>query len=175
MQNNIIILNGDYDNIDACERVIKYAINSKYNAGVTANNVYMFENIKTIAQRFEMTRKIYGKNEGRKIYHIIISLDINYLGYCNVDIYAEKVVQYFRNYQVVAVQHFRSDKNAHNWHIHLIINAVSFITGNRFYANRMELFDFASYLKHLTNVRHEVIWDSEEYFDELYDDYEYVR
>ena len=94
------------------------------------------------------TQKAFGKNQGRRVYHMIVSFpeevkDLQYVKHSAKAVAAE----IFKRHQVFYGIHASTE----NLHIHFAINAVSYIDGRKWHMNKTEFEGFREYLIQLLN------------------------
>lgn len=120
-------ISGSYDDQRACANVINYIFQyyktpndliGGYGAIVTTTN--------QCVECFEIVKNIFNKQDGRQLKHIIISFERNFNDLNAIYEMAFDFARFFANdYQVVFAVH--EDKPC--YHIHLVINSVSFKDG----------------------------------------------
>ena len=113
----------------------------------------LVRNIKESVEIINAIQKYMGKDNGRRMYHFVISFpedidDINF-----VCIAADAIADYIgQEYQLIYGIH--TDTN--NLHIHVAINSVSYRTGLKWHKNKNE---FARWRKNILNIVEKVLND----------------
>lgn len=90
------------------------------------------------ANQMIAVQKALKKDNGRRVYHIVVSFPKNVREKKLIQNSAEDIAEmFFKRYQVYYGIHVSRE----NWHIHFAVNAVSYITGNKWHQNKRELRD----------------------------------
>ena len=90
-------------------------------------------------------RKYFGKLSGNPLMHFIISFDDKVVTLDHANILAEQLTLFFRNeYQVLWSVHFLQ-RGCSNFHVHIIINSVSYINGKMYHSLASEITRFKDY------------------------------
>lgn len=90
------------------------------------------------ANQMIAVQKALKKDNGRRVYHIVVSFPKNIREKGLIQNSAEDIAEmFFKKYQVYYGIHVSRE----NWHIHFAVNAVSYITGNKWHQNKRELSD----------------------------------
>ena len=91
------------------------------------------------------TAEMFGKASGVKLRHFIVSFEPTEVSEPIVayDIAKRSAAFFFGEYQTIFAVH--EDKP--HLHIHIVINAVSYMDGHRYYGKRQEFNTFKSYIK----------------------------
>lgn len=90
------------------------------------------------ANQMIAVQKALKKDNGRRMYQIIVSFPKNMREKEMIQNIAEGIAEmFFKKYQVYYGIHVSRE----NWHIHFAVNAVSYITGNKWHQNKRELSD----------------------------------
>lgn len=137
---NVIIMDKNYLNEDALENVISYALrvdNDELNN--TSFSVYwdgsgvLVSSPNSSIESFKVVKRLYNRNGGNLLHHIIITIDEKSLSsneafsiarnICN-NIGFEILSNGFQN--ITFIHH-----TVHSTHIHLIINSINYHNGNR--------------------------------------------
>lgn len=150
------IVNEPYSSIGDLNRVIDYVTNpeetrekedeKKRFIGGLGVNPYHSE---MMIQQMLAVKKIFHKEEGRQLRHIIVSFEKEW----NVDpqtaLYiAYGIAQYYSNrYQICFGVHQSTD----NLHIHFVMNTVSFIDGRMYSGAFRELEQFKTHVSEVIN------------------------
>ena len=99
----------------------------------------------------------YGKESGNPLIHIIVSLDQCAQTIEKACEYADEFARYYKNkYQVIWAVH-EKERGASRFHVHLIINSVSYVNGKMFHGDLSEMNAYSRYISKLTKqkVRYE--------------------
>ena len=148
----IKIVNKKYKDSYAIENLIKYTVTDKaskracrYRGGHGA--YYM--NAKKAAKQFQIIQEYYKKQTGKRVHHMIISFDNGIDDLYAIDSLAKIIVyDILREYQSVYAIHEDTD----NLHIHIVWNAVNFVTGKKWHISRPEFSELKKYIKTLANI-----------------------
>lgn len=122
----VIIPSGNYDNLDAVENTIKYAMRLD-NMGLIGGYGVVLSNEDGIAEQFHIVKEVYNKTTGKQVIHIVFSVD----GKCFLKPEHVKKLGYLlgnafgRERQVLFGVH---DDTKH-LHIHMVINTIAFTNG----------------------------------------------
>jgi len=95
----------------------------------------LIKDIDTIVPMIGIVQKKLGKDKGRRIYHFIISFESD-MKYQEIAYIAANAIADFvgKEYQLVFGVHEDTD----NIHIHMAVNAVSYIDGKKWHKNKKE-------------------------------------
>lgn len=106
-------------------------------------------NAEKAAEHIIMTQRAYGKDNKRRLYHMIISFPDNMRSKNAIKKMAENVADlFFSDFQVYYGIHTAKE----NWHIHVAINAVSYRTGKKWHQNKKELADMKKRIRRLASA-----------------------
>ncbi|MBR3044897.1 MAG: relaxase/mobilization nuclease domain-containing protein [Oscillospiraceae bacterium] len=95
----------------------------------------------------------YGKVSSNPLIHIMISLDQCAQAAEKACEYADKFARYFKNkYQVIWAVHEKK-RGVSRFHVHLIINSVSYVNGKMFHGDIGEMNAYSKYISKLTNQK----------------------
>jgi len=129
-----IIINklGAHKNTDAVEHVICYMCTSPFATHCNGRGVFTYAP-EAVITGFEMTKKMYYKDDGKQVTHIIIESQKEGLGVGGLIYVAEAALDYFfgNGFQCFYVIHNGSHDNARNCHIHLAVNTINYMDGKR--------------------------------------------
>lgn len=101
------------------------------------------------AKQMLAVQKAYGKTDGRRMYHLIVSYPKNMKKKDAVINATERIAEMlFQDYQVFYGIH---TSTAH-WHAHYAINAVSYTTGKKWHQNKKEFAEMKEIIFRL--IRH---------------------
>lgn len=166
---NIIIVNENYKNEDAAYNTINYVFGSEYYQYSGAVGLLWYpslrqcqtdkvlgvneidSNIKFLADSFQAVKTTYNKLEGQQVVHIVVGFESKdimnpTLAYIFADQFANYIGQRF---QVIYGVHQGSDYSKYYLHVHLIINTISYVDGNRFYDRRGDYYDLGNVAKEI--------------------------
>lgn len=109
-------------------------------------------NAERAAEHIIMTQRVYGKDNKRRLYHMIISFPDDMRSKSAIRQTAESVADmFFSNFQVYYGIHTAKE----NWHIHFAINAVSYRTGKKWHQNKKQLADMKRRIRGLVSAINE--------------------
>ncbi|GEM_PF-3126570 len=137
---NIIFKTGNYDNEDVIENLVNYIEKKKYFDSSGSGGCFLLPNINNAEQvkvAFNTVKNACAKNGGRLVHHIVVGFgDLPDISGYTVKNIADWIVLYFlgKGYQTFYGIHFSGDKNDRYWHIHIVLNSVNAITGERYCA-----------------------------------------
>ena len=128
----IKLVNETYSNSDAIKNVYNYMTNAVKTNGLTGGyNVVPAYSV----QMMRTVKKLYGKDDGKQLLHIIISLsekeNISEEAMYRISLH---IASFFRDYQVV----FSVHSNTGHIHTHFMVNTVSFRDGSRINENEIK-------------------------------------
>ena len=96
-------------------------------------------------------RKYFGKTSGNPLIHFIVSFDETVVTVDTAILLAERLTNFYCNqYQILWCVHFKQ-RGCSNFHVHFIINSVSFINGMMFHSSASEISRFANYAEIVLN------------------------
>lgn len=147
----IVMKTGEHRNTDAIDKVIHYIFSSSFYAYGGVNRVFGI-NEQAIVDSFKVIQEHFDKTDGKHIQHIIIGFDKKEgIGIGMAYNIAIAAAQYIGNrFQCCYAVHKGSSDNPNYVHIHLAINTVSWLDGNRYYETNQNLYDLAGYLNNST-------------------------
>lgn len=137
---NLIFKVKNYVNEDAVEMLVDYILSSIYIEcyGTRGCFIYPNQNIaEGVRASFHAAKNVYDKANGQLVQHIIVGfgdMDISEGQVCTV---ANVIADYFfiRGYQVFWGSHWGSERSDSYRHIHIALNNVNAMTGERFCAS----------------------------------------
>lgn len=88
-------------------------------------------------------RKYFGKVSGNPLMHFIVSFDEKVVTKDQAVYLASQLTNFFSNrYQGVWCVHFKQ-RGCSNFHVHIVINSVSFVNGKMYHSSAAEIARFA--------------------------------
>lgn len=150
---------GAYQNEDAVARLSGYMTQSPYYSTCNGRGVSgCFP--KDVIRSFQFVKGMYGKEDGRQTAHFIIGVkEKEMLIFTELVEIGEAAVDYFyhKGFQSIYALHSGSGKDKNYQHIHLAVNTISYLDGNRLY----ESFDITSdFRKTMERVFPQIRWYS---------------
>lgn len=124
-------ISGSYDNPEALGNVLKYIVNfqkilygSVYGGAVDPEHAL---------QQIQILKECYGKTEGRRIRHFVLSFGPkDRIDEDDAIFLCREIALYCgARFQCVCGTHF----NTNNWHLHFMTNTVSYLDGRRYSAS----------------------------------------
>lgn len=119
-------MNNKFSDSKAVDNLVRYILldkdgeNKRQYAGGRGVD---YLNWKNAAKQFKCVQRYFGKESGRRIYHMVVSFPEEYDDLYEVYMLGERMVnQLFGGYQCVFALH----ENTDNLHIHFAWNAVSY-------------------------------------------------
>jgi len=110
-------------------------------------------------------KKLYRKGDKRQFIHLTMTPTTTETGLSDIDYLelAREIAEYFHGYQSLYAVH----KDTYHPHIHLVINSVNFISGNKFSQSKLDLNRFRAECNNiLSKRRFDIIRDSANSFYE---------
>jgi len=142
-QATLLVIKKDYKGDTAIDNVIGYALDS-YFADL---DEVMLHNIRSdsydhIVEDFYNAQSSLDMTNRRRLFHFILTTPISKDMYRTLDEGAEELLEYFESlgHQVIMVPHDSSKTNCLNYHWHIIVNSVSYLTRKMLY-NRYETYN----------------------------------
>ena len=146
---------GKYKNNKDIKHLLEYVVTDKD----TGTKVKYWDcrglvrNIKDSVKIISSIQKYMGKDEGRRMYHFIISFPEKVDDLNIVCIVADAIADYIgQEYQLMYGIH----TNTNNLHIHIAMNSVSYRTGLKWHKNKTE---FAQWKKHVVSIAESILKD----------------
>ena len=152
----LIIMEKKYDNNVAIGNVINYihnSINRMYSVAMGTTG----DTVEDTIHSFERTQKMWGKANGKRIHHLVMSFEkskeptleqLKYITYC--------VTEYFsqvKKFQIFSGAHIEQVYNKDNKHIHFAINPINYVNGCRFQNRREDYIELFRYLAENCDVK----------------------
>lgn len=127
---------------------------------VDPNNAY---------EQMMVVKKYFSKTSGNQLMHFVVSFDVRSVQDENVALhYGYRIAQYFGDrFQTVFSVHekdsYYNGRLKSMYHVHFILNSVSFVDGKMFAESKGEIARFAEYIGKVTRSKNcRVIYGSEE-------------
>lgn len=149
----LIIPAGKYENIDATENVIKYALRLGDMSLVGGYGV-MLTNAEDIADQFYTVKKIFNKTEGKQVIHFIFSVDkscflkpehVRRLGYM--------LGEFFGNERQVV---FGVHNDTEHLHIHMVVNTIAYTNGT--YCGYFDIGQLRNHMRRCADCIMDEVW-----------------
>ena len=151
MSDVVRIVNKEYNDSQTLAVLINYILTDKNNkpnfcyyiGGINVNPHSAF-------QEMMYTKKFFRKTEGRYVRHFIVSPDKNlvFMGHELYTLAFQISAYYSQRYQIIFSVHEDTD----HWHIHFVMNTVSFVDGKMFSEGPYELAQFKDYVEALIRI-----------------------
>lgn len=135
MNPTILVLRKPYQNEDALQNVVSYAVESVF---ADFDEILATENIR-IDQECHIIEDMLAVQQGvpmenhRRVHHLVLTMP-----FCNamqrtLTTGAEYAIEYFQQlgFQAIAVPHYGSKNHYYQFHIHIAVNSISFIDSRR--------------------------------------------
>jgi hypothetical protein len=147
------MLNKHYPSDKDISNVINYIAGNGKNRGkeqiLKCRGLGVSQDMNEATQQMIAVQRAYGKDNKRRLYHLIVSYPPDKVGESTLINTAEAIAYFlFEDYQVFYGIHV-SKKHKH---IHFAINAVSYRTGNKFHQNAQEYKQFKEDLTAIINI-----------------------
>ena len=127
---------GAHRNVEAVTALTNYMTKSDFFGGYNSRGV-IGNTAESIIEGFEFTKRMYEKEDRKQICHMIIGTKRE--GICLGEMWeiAETAVDYFyrMGFQCFYAIHKGSSSDPDYLHVHLAVNTVNFVSGNRLYEN----------------------------------------
>lgn len=121
------IINGKYENVDAVDNVINYALRMGDMKIVGGYGVTL-TSAKDIINQFYTVKKLYNRMNGKQVLHIMFSVDKTaYLNPVQVKMLGDLLGLYFAEDRQVV---FGVHTDTEHMHIHMVINTIAFTNGS---------------------------------------------
>lgn len=147
---NLIFKVKNYTNEDVVDTLVDYIMSSVYIECYGTRGCFILPN-QNIAQNvkasFHAVKNVYDKANGQLVQHIIVGFGDMDISEEEVCIVANAISNYFffQGYQLFWGSHWGSERSVSYRHIHIALNNVNAMTGERFsasYENMGKLKDF---------------------------------
>ena len=161
----IKIVPGDYINEEAVENVIRYIMRLHNPLLVDGCGVFPLEENYIIGQ-FNYVKDYYNMHCGKKVFHMVISVDpsLRFDEY-NLMKLGKLISRFFgSDRQVVYVVHNDTD----NLHIHMCVNTVSFVNGK--YTDFFDMLEIKEYAERCLSLVVDEKWFNKKCYTEEYND-----
>lgn len=139
------IVTEQYVNPDALEKVIDYVFrNAKLIGGLQVDPYHA-------AEQMHLCKELWFQNNGKQLRHFVVcfneseskhiysEVSLEYGAYRACEFYSDE-------YQIIFGIH-RNNHTNNNWHIHFVVNNVSFLTGKRLRENNRHDLELRQYLQ----------------------------
>lgn len=147
------IINGKYENIDAVENVINYALRMG-NMQIVGGYGVTLTNVEDIINQFYIVKKLYNMVAGKQVVHIMFSVDkTTCLNSMQVKMLGILLAQYFSNERQVV---FGVHTDTEHLHIHMVINTIAFTNGA--YKGYFEITELKKYAKICVDKVMDTVW-----------------
>ena len=147
------IVNERYDSSEAESNLIRYVYRkSLYIGGYSVDPAYA-------AEQMNLFRSYWNKNHGRRLYHFIVSLSDYESSHVrsvqSIAMQAYEICEYFSDeYQIVFGVHHND-----RWHVHFLMNPVSYKTGKLYRGRRYDDASLAMAVEAAFGGRAVVVYD----------------
>lgn len=132
---NLKIINGDFCNTNASFNLIRYTLQHSSESPFGGSAVYPLD-IDNIEYQFQLIKEKYGKTDGRKVFHFLLTYPdnlpetkIHALNDANE--VSHKLGKEFQNV-------FGLHENTEKVHVHFAVNSVSYKTGKKVTSERIK-------------------------------------
>lgn len=148
---NIITEIGEHKNEDAIDRLIYYMFSSPF-AVRTGTNRVLGCDVESIVNSYKLVQMHHAKTDGKQIQHIIIGTsEAENIMDGMAWVIALAASDYIGSrFQCCYAVHHGSYDNPNYVHIHLAVNTVSWLDGNRYHEKRQNEYDLKNYLNSYT-------------------------
>lgn len=107
-------------------------------------------NLKETYFQMLFVKKYFHKTEDNPLMHFIISFDDDVKSYDKAKLYAIKIGSFFKcRHQILWCVHRKERRNSH-YHLHMIVNSVSFVDGKLYDSSPDNLCDFCKWIENVT-------------------------
>ena len=105
-------------------------------------------NIENAAFEMDTLSSLYNNNEKVRLRHSVISFDSSdHINLKGIEGFAKAAVNYFGDrYQIIYSVH----EDTEHYHVHLVMNQVSYLDGRKYTGTRKEHYDFINYMRSYT-------------------------
>lgn len=157
------VVNGNYNDDDIYEKVCSYIHDNGNHIAelVGGYGVFMGSDVRSEAAQMKYVADYYMKTKGQKIYHFVISFH-RYSEYWVTNEIAYRIVSNIfcvLPYQSVFAVHEDTD----NIHVHVVMNAVSYMDGSKFENNR-EVYDSIAFSLELESKQYSPFYKSLKFY-----------
>jgi hypothetical protein len=146
------LLNKHYHTDRDISNVINYIAGNGHNKGkeqlLKCRGFGVSQDTNEAARQMIAVQRAYGKDNKRRLYHLIVSYRPNLPTHEILKNTADRIAYFlFNDYQVFYGIHISKE----HWHIHFAINAVSYRTGKKFHLSTQEYKQFKKALTEIIN------------------------
>lgn len=112
-------------------------------------------------KQMRKVKKYYGKTSGNQLVHFVVCFNNEVNEIAIAKKYARKIAEYYKSrYQILyAIHHelrFAKSVYAKSWfHVHIVMNSLSFIDGKMFADNKK---DIGRFMEHISDVTGDEWW-----------------
>lgn len=137
-----------HKNPEAVINVVNYISNSSFLAECGWMGIFI-PTTEGIYNEFSTVKNIMGKQEGKQIHHMIIGFEKHKGWYLSAvtEIARKMAVQISTRFQVFYGVHMGTLDDPEYLHIHMAINTVSYVDGNRFYESNSHFGEINGFLQ----------------------------
>jgi len=113
-------------------------------------------------KQMRKVKKYYGKTSGNQLVHFVVCFNNEVNDIAMAEKYARKIAEYYKSrYQILYAIHqeLRYTKSGYgkSWfHVHIIMNSVSFVDGKMFADNKK---DIVRFINHISKVTGDERWN----------------
>lgn len=137
---NLIFKVKNYTNEDVIEKLVDYIISSVYMECCGMRGCFIDSNrniTEGVKASFHAAKNVYDKANGQLVQHIIVGFGDMEVSEEQVCMVANAISDYFfiRGYQLFWGSHWGSERSDSYRHIHIALNNVNVMTGERFSAS----------------------------------------
>lgn len=155
------VINNGYEHPLALKGLIKYILTDKDTKGNTRYYDGCYINPENVEREMMDVKQYFRKTQGRQARHFIVSFDDYVCMGRQADHLARQICEYYYNtFQIMYSVHEDTD----NYHIHFVMNTVSWVDGHMFSEGPAELQQFKNYVNNPYNTfvkeqrRNEIIY-----------------
>lgn len=132
---------------EAYSSIAEYILNPEKAAYVGGCNI---TSAQTAAHEMEQTAIVFGKTQGKKVRHSILSFgEKEHVSPEQANQYAQQIIQHYApEYQMIYAVHTNTDDT----HIHFAMNQISYLDGHRYQGKKKDYYDFMRHISHITHL-----------------------
>lgn len=107
-------------------------------------------------KQMRKVKKYYGKTSGNQLVHFVVCFNNEVVDLATAEKYTRKIAEYYKSrYQILyAIHHeLRLIKSGYSkswFHVHIVMNSVSFVDGKMFADNKKDIGRFMEYISEVT-------------------------
>ena len=136
---NLIFKVQNYRNEDVVETIVKYIMSSIYIECYGSRGCFLVSErgvAECVRDAFHAVKNVYYKRDGQLVQHIIVGFGDMDVSEEQVCIVADAISAYFfsRGYQNFWGSHWGSEGNDSYRHVHMVLNTINGMTGERYFA-----------------------------------------